>query len=143
MSLAVEAETSAVFVNAQLALPIRYALGSRGHPQPQTPIKTDNYTTARCFYSNMQKKRSKYWDMRFHWLRDKGTHNELNVLWDTRINNKADYYRKYHPTKYQLDIWWRNLFIRDNEANPVIREDVLIRHRDMLLTDNGHKSKHA
>ena len=66
VSSAAEAETSGVFINAQLAIPIRYTLESICHPQPQTLIKTDNFTTAGHVNSNIQKKCSKSWDMRFH-----------------------------------------------------------------------------
>ena len=37
-----EAEVAGVFHNAQVAIPIRYIVTAIGHPQPPTPIKTDN-----------------------------------------------------------------------------------------------------
>ena len=37
-----EAETSALFHNSQNGIPIRHLLISLGHPQPPTPLKTDN-----------------------------------------------------------------------------------------------------
>ena len=113
VSSAAEAETSGVFINAQLAIPIRHTLVSLGHPQPPTPIKTDNSTAAGHINSNMQQKRSKSWDMRFHWLRDKETQKQMHVCWDKGINNKADYHTKHHPTRYHLDIRRRNSCIRD------------------------------
>ena len=45
---AAEAEVSALFHNAQNAIPIRNLLIALGHPQPPTPIKTNN-TTANGF----------------------------------------------------------------------------------------------
>ena len=39
---AAEAETSALFHNAQNAIPLQHLLTAMGHPQPPTPIKTDN-----------------------------------------------------------------------------------------------------
>ena len=115
VSSAAEAETSGVFISAQLDIPMRHTLMSLGHPQHPTPIKTDNSTTAGCININAQQKCSKSWDMRFHWLRDKETQKQISVCWDKGINNKADYCTKHHPTKYHLDIRRRNLFIRDHK----------------------------
>ena len=44
VSSAAEAETAGVYHNAQLAIPIRTILNALDHPQPPTPIKTDNST---------------------------------------------------------------------------------------------------
>ena len=44
MSSAAEAELGALFINAKLAIAIRHTLEELGHPQPQTPIQTDNKT---------------------------------------------------------------------------------------------------
>jgi len=46
---AAEVETAGIFGNSQIAIPIRRALEALGHPQPTTPIKTDN-TTAHSFF---------------------------------------------------------------------------------------------
>ena len=71
VSLAAKVETAGVFTNAQIALPIQYILECLGHKQPPTPIKSDNSTTIGFINNNIHQKRSKSWDMRFHWLRDK------------------------------------------------------------------------
>ena len=71
VSSAAEAETAGLFHNAKTAIAIRRSLDILGHPQPPTPIKTDN-STALGFVKNLvHQKRSKSWDMRFHWLREK------------------------------------------------------------------------
>ena len=44
LALAAEAEISALFLNARLAIPPHIALIKMGHPQPATKIKTDNNT---------------------------------------------------------------------------------------------------
>ena len=44
MASAAESEIGAAFTNAQSALPLRQALIDLGHPQPPTPIRTDNST---------------------------------------------------------------------------------------------------
>ena len=65
---AAEAETSALFHNAKTAIPIQRILIFLGHPQPPTPIKVDNSTANNFVHNNITQKRSKSWDMRFHWL---------------------------------------------------------------------------
>ena len=58
---AVEAEVGGLFHNCQTAIPIRNCLILMNHPQPPTPIKTDN-TTAQAFtYNNITIKKSKSW----------------------------------------------------------------------------------
>ena len=44
MVSAAEAELGALYSNAQEILPMRQCLKELGHPQPATPIKTDNST---------------------------------------------------------------------------------------------------
>ena len=110
-----EAETAGVFINAQLALPIRHTLESLGHVQPPIPIKSDNSTTTGFVHGNIHQKRSKSWDMKFHWLRDKETQKRLKVYWDKGENNLADPYTKHHPTTYHLDYRIKNSqFLRNN-----------------------------
>jgi hypothetical protein len=68
MASAAESEVSALFVNSQEAVPIRYALKELGHPQPPTPVQTDNSTAAGYSNNTIKQKRSKAMDMRFSWL---------------------------------------------------------------------------
>ena len=42
MSSAAEAEIGAMYINAREAVPIRKTLIKMGHPQPPTPLQTDN-----------------------------------------------------------------------------------------------------
>ena len=51
MSLAAEAELGALFLNAKEAVVISQILTEMGHPQPSTPIQTDN-TTAEAVVNN-------------------------------------------------------------------------------------------
>ena len=41
-----------------------------GHPQPPTPIKTDNTTANGIINGTVKQQRSKAIDMRFYWLKD-------------------------------------------------------------------------
>eukprot|EP00804_Cyclotella_cryptica_P004305 CCRYP_013516-RB/>CCRYP_013516-RB protein AED:0.47 eAED:0.47 QI:0/-1/0/1/-1/0/1/0/87 len=44
MSSAAEAELGALYINAREVIPLRHLLLEMGHPQPPTPIQTDNST---------------------------------------------------------------------------------------------------
>ena len=121
VSSAAEAETAGIFHNAQRAIPIRYILEQLGHPQPPTPIKTDNSTATGFIHNNIHQKKSKSWDMRYHWLRDRQTQQQFNIYWDKGTNNHADYFTKHHPVKHHLDIRRNMQYVRDRviQCDPV------------------------
>ena len=122
VSSAAEAETAGVFHNAQIAIPIRYILECLHHPQPPTPLKTDNSTTYGFVTNNIHQKRSKSWDMRYHWLRDKQTQQQIKVYWEKAsskgiINNNADYTTKHHPAIYHQHIRKTKTYVHDLRKN--------------------------
>jgi len=101
---AAQAETAGIFNNSQIAIPIRRALEALGHPQLPTPIKTDNTTAHSFVHANIRKKRSKTWDMRYNWLRDRAAKRELYIYWDKGVNNDADHFTKHHsPTHHRAE----------------------------------------
>ena len=69
MSSAAEAELGALFINAKTAVSMRHTLVELGHPQPRTPIQTDNKTANDLLTNQIMPKALKAMDMRFHWLR--------------------------------------------------------------------------
>ena len=69
LSSAAEAELAALFHNSKKACPIRTTLEELGHPQPPTPIQTDNSTAAGIANDTVKQKRSKAINMRFYWVR--------------------------------------------------------------------------
>ena len=95
---AAEAEMKGVFQNAKTAVALRHLLNEIGHVQPPTTIRTDNSTASGFVNNNIQMKRSKLWDMNFHWLRDKNMLKEFNIIWKRGIDNLADYFTKHHAT---------------------------------------------
>ena len=95
VSSAAEAETAALFHNAQAARPIRYILTELGHPQPPTPLKTDNATANAFIHQTMRHKRSKSWDMRYWWLKENSAQSEFKIFWDKGVHNWADYFTKH------------------------------------------------
>ena len=62
-----------------------------------TLLKTENYTTEGFVNSSKKTKRSKTWDMKWHWFREKEVLDQLRVYWDRGTNNDADYFTKHHP----------------------------------------------
>ena len=108
---AAEAEVGGIFHNAQTSIPIRNMLINLGHPQPPTPIKTDNSTANSFVHDNINLKKSKSWDMRYYWLRDRALQNQFKIFWERGKNNFADYFTKHHATSHHKAT--RNLFVMD------------------------------
>ena len=98
VSSAAEAEVAGIFHNAGMAIPLRHILESLKHPQPPTPLKTDNSTATGFIYDNIHQRRSKSWDMRYYWLRDRQTQQQFNIFWESGLKNDADYHTKHHAT---------------------------------------------
>ncbi|GAX19836.1 hypothetical protein FisN_11Lu298 [Fistulifera solaris] len=71
VSSAAEAELAALFYNGKEACPIRTALEEMNHPQPATPIVTDNSTASGIANDTVKQKRSKAMDMHFYWIHDR------------------------------------------------------------------------
>ena len=116
VSSAAEAETAGIFYNAQNALLLRRILTNLGHHQLPTPIKTDNATSNSFVHKNMHLRKSKTWDMRYYWLRDRQTKKEINVYWkrgtDADDPNFADYHTKHHTAKHHKNV--RPIYVRDS-----------------------------
>ena len=96
MASAAEAELGALFSNAQEVLPMRQCLKELGHPQPATPIKTDNSTAQGIINNTIKQKRSKAMDMRFYWLRDRTKQGHFHIYWEPGQHNLADLPTKHH-----------------------------------------------
>ena len=98
MTSAAEAELGGIYINAREAVYIRKILEAMGHPQPRTPLQTDNTTAEGVINKNVQTKRTKAMDMRFHWLRDREAQKQFRFYWRSGPTNDADYFSKtQHP----------------------------------------------
>ncbi len=73
MSSAVEAELGALFINTKTAVSMQCTLEELGHPQPWTPIQTDNSRAHALLTNKILPKALKAMDMQFHWLRCRST----------------------------------------------------------------------
>ena len=95
---AMEAELGGLFENCQKGEPIRVALEEMGHPQPPTPVATDNTTAVSVVKATAKQKRSRAIDMRFYWVRDRMRQKHFHIFWESGKDNWADYFTKHHPT---------------------------------------------
>ena len=106
-----EAETAGIFHNAQVAIPIRYILTQIGHTQPAMLLKTDNATALSFIQNNITQKRSKSWDIRYYWLRDKQLQKIFEFYWQASAKNMADYHTKHHPVHHHQTV--RTQYVQD------------------------------
>ena len=104
MASAAEAEVAALYMNAQEMIPMRQCLIELGHPQPPTPLKTDNSTATGILTGTIKQKRSKAIDMRFYWLKDRVKQRQFDVYWAPGLNNLADYTTKHHSGKHHRQL---------------------------------------
>jgi hypothetical protein len=108
MSLAAEAEIGAVFINAKEGAVLRITLEEVGHPQPRTPMETDNTTATGYSNGTIRQKRTKAMDMRFYWIKDRVKQGQFNVYWGPGFQNLADYFTKQHSPAHHkriLDVY--------------------------------------
>ena len=106
---AAEAETGGLFHNGQMIVALRHALDALDHPQPPTPLKTDNSTSYNFVHRNIRQKKSKSWDMRYNWLRDRERMKQLRVYWQQGAKNLADYFTKHFPPSHHRNIRYKYL----------------------------------
>jgi len=104
MSLAAEAELGAQYLNAREAVYLRQILTEMGHPQPRTPIQTDNSTAEGVVNRKIQPKRMKAMDMRFHWLQDREAQGQFRIYWHPGKTNLADYFTKHHSPAHHVNV---------------------------------------
>ena len=102
MASAAEAEIGAMYVNAREAVPVRRTLIEMGHPQPRTPMQTDNSAAHSVVTNNVQPKRTKAMDMRFYWLRCRDAQGQFRYYWRPGSVNLADYFTKHHPASHHI-----------------------------------------
>ncbi len=114
MASAAEAEIGALFVNAQDGTVLRTTLIELGHPQPPTPLQSDNSTATGIVNASIRQRRSKAIDMRFYWVRDRVNQGHFLVYWRPGTENLADYFTKHHPTAHHQLV--RNTFLHPTKA---------------------------
>ena len=104
MSSAAEAELGALFHNAKDAEMLRTILQAMGHPQPATPIQTDNACANGIANDTVKQKRSRAMDMRFYWVRDRVRQGHFYIFWAPGDINLADYYTKHFAPSHHRSV---------------------------------------
>jgi hypothetical protein len=100
MSSAAEAKLGALFINAKTTVSMQCMLEELGHPQPRTPIQTDNLTAHTLLTNKILPKALKAMDMRFHWLRCRSAQDQYIFYWRPGTQNFADYWTQHHPKNH-------------------------------------------
>ncbi len=121
MSSATEAEVGGLFLNGQDAVMLRNTLEFLGHPQPATPIQTDNACAEGIANDTVKQKRSKAMDMRFYWIRDRVRQGHLKIHWKKGQDNLADYHTKHHPASHHRQM--RPIYLHEEQALYLIHID--------------------
>jgi hypothetical protein len=104
MSSAAEAEIGALFINAKTAVSMRQTLIELGHPQPRTPMQTDNATAHALLTNKILPKALKAMDMRFRWLKCREAQGQFRYYWRPGTQNLADYFTKHHPATHHKNV---------------------------------------
>ena len=105
MSSVAEAELGSLYINARKGVEERNILEELDHPQPPTPVQTDNSTADGIINSRVQPKRTKAMDMRFHWLRDRGVNQkQFRFYWRPGALQRGDYWTKHHPPAHHRNM---------------------------------------
>jgi hypothetical protein len=82
---------------------MRHTLKTLGHPQPHTPIQTDNSTAKGILNTSIKQKWSQAIDMGYYWLQDCIQLQQFMVHWKPGIANYTNYFTKHHPEKYHIE----------------------------------------
>ena len=117
MASAVEAEVAGLFMNTNKAIPIRYRLIKMGHPQPPTPLKTDNTTAQGVLTEKFRHKSSKPIYMQLWWLKDRIKQKQFRVEWGPGKENLADYTTKFDISAHQKRMRPIQLYIKDGSPS--------------------------
>ena len=96
MGSAAKAKVGGLYMNAQELSPMRTTLEELDHPQPPTPLKTDNSTVDGIMNKTIKQRQSKAINKRLYWLQDRVEQGEFNVFWAPGKHNLVDYFTKYH-----------------------------------------------
>jgi hypothetical protein len=105
MSSAAEAEIGAVLINAKEGAVLRTTLEELGHPQPPTPMETDNTTATGYSNGAIKQKRTKAMDM----------------YWGPGYQNLANYFTKHHSPAHHKRM--RKMYIHADEQ-PINRKGI-------------------
>jgi hypothetical protein len=118
ISLAAEAKIGALYINYWEAVPAPHTLEFLGHPQPPTPIQTDN-TVALGILNNNVMKKLQAMDMKYHWLWDGISQKQFRHYWAPGNKTKGYCVTKHHaPVHHEA---MRLTFLTSNATLQALR----------------------
>jgi len=137
MASAAEAEVGALYMNAQEAVFIRQCLIETEHPQPPTPMKTDNSTAQGILTGTIKQERSKAIDMQFYWLKDRAAQGQFDIYWEPGKHNLVDYPTKHHTGTHHATV--RPIYLYDAQKTPnTVKGCVEILNRTYVAKNKLH-----
>jgi len=71
-------------------------------------------------------KRSKAFDMRYHWLQDRLRQGQFNLHWGPGKHNSADYFSKHHPPAHHKIM--RSNYLHTLRATLSVPQTIPTRH---------------
>eukprot|EP00957_Ditylum_brightwellii_P131791 10050235-Ditylum_brightwellii.AAC.2 len=104
MASAAKTKIGMLYTNARKGEEFRAALQELNHPQPPTPIMTENTTADGIINDTIKKHRLRAIDMRFYWLKDCCKQGHFQVYWKPRNKNLGDYHTTHHPVTHHKDV---------------------------------------
>ena len=75
-----------------------------GHPQPRTPIQTDNSTAHALLTNKIILKALKAKGMILRWLKCREEQEQFQYYWRLGTQNLADYFTKHHPPSHHIAV---------------------------------------
>jgi hypothetical protein len=103
ISSAAEVEIGSVFLNAKEATILRTTLEEMGHPQPPTPLQSDNNTVMGYINDTIKQRRTRAMYMHFYWVKDRVKQGPFHVYWGPGYQNLANYFTKHNlPTHHKM-----------------------------------------
>jgi len=133
-SAASEAELAGLFHNGKDAVSERITLEELGHPQPPTPMQTDNSAASGIANDTVKQKRSKAIDMRCCWVRDRVRQGHFHVCWRKGVSSKSDCFTKHHPARHHQAI--RSAHLHDPAATTARNHFDILQEEDEANDSN-------
>jgi hypothetical protein len=85
-----------------------------GHPQPATPMQTENTTAHGIIRGMCKQQRSKAIYMRLYWVRDRAKQGQLDIGWGLSAQNLGNYFTKHHTPSHHRGI--RSMYLHSDNS---------------------------
>ncbi len=104
LASATVAKVGALFYNTQDGKMLCTTLARMGHPQPATPLQTDNKVTEGIVNDCIKQCQSKAIDMHFYWVHNHVWQGHFQIHWKKGSKNLADYFTKHHAPAHHKEM---------------------------------------